>query len=189
MSDRTLDSDFTRESECRSCKARIVWALMSGSGKRNPLDRAPAADGTIVIESWQATEHGMSPLVRVLHGEEREVASRRPVHVAFRDVPTVEGMASMMAPCRVAYCTERADGTLVGPGGVAIATICETHGIILADRVDCGIEGHAVYYTLVPNRARGWRAHCSLSAPVLTLYPPGEGIPEHEQTRPKAKRR
>lgn len=67
---RSLDCEYARESECRTCHAVIVWGIMDGSGKRNPLDRRPDPEGRIVVESWQATSHGMSPVVRVLRAHE-----------------------------------------------------------------------------------------------------------------------
>lgn len=67
---RSLDSDLTHESECRSCHAVIVWSIMDESSKRNPLDRQPDPDGRIVVESWQATDKGMAPVVRVLRAGE-----------------------------------------------------------------------------------------------------------------------
>lgn len=71
----SLDSELTHVSECRSCKADIVWGVMERSGKRNPLDRAPDPDGRIIVEAWQATERGMAPVVRVLHDDELELVS------------------------------------------------------------------------------------------------------------------
>lgn len=67
---RSLDSGLTRESECRACEAVVVWAVMETSGKRNPLNRRPDPDGRLVIVAWQATERGMAPVVRHLHGDE-----------------------------------------------------------------------------------------------------------------------
>lgn len=34
---------------CRSCKARIVWAI-TARGKRMPFDMAPTRDGNMVLE-------------------------------------------------------------------------------------------------------------------------------------------
>lgn len=34
---------------CSSCKRSVFWVVMAKSGKRMPVDIAPAANGTIVI--------------------------------------------------------------------------------------------------------------------------------------------
>jgi len=38
----------TGVSRCRSCRARIVWAITE-RGKRMPLDEQPSAEGTFVV--------------------------------------------------------------------------------------------------------------------------------------------
>lgn len=35
--------------DCRACGAEMAWAVMP-SGKSNPLDPAPAADGNVIID-------------------------------------------------------------------------------------------------------------------------------------------
>ena len=34
---------------CGTCNAEIVWARMVASGKANPLDRKPVANGNVVL--------------------------------------------------------------------------------------------------------------------------------------------
>lgn len=42
-------------SECKSCKASILWVVMAKSGKANPLDAEPCEKGNIhVYEDGQA---------------------------------------------------------------------------------------------------------------------------------------
>jgi hypothetical protein len=43
-----LDATYTR-GDCRQCDAEIAWAEMP-SGKMNPLDPEPAANGNVIIE-------------------------------------------------------------------------------------------------------------------------------------------
>lgn len=66
---RSLATDATHESTCRQCDARIVWAFMDGSGKRNALDRPPNPDGLLVVVGWQVTDRGFAPVVEHLRGD------------------------------------------------------------------------------------------------------------------------
>ena len=52
-------------SECRSCRAPIVWAVTS-DGKRMPLDAAPIPAGNVVLVGTSVTDHGATPTARVL---------------------------------------------------------------------------------------------------------------------------
>lgn len=58
----------TEASECRSCKALILWVEWPASGKRMPVDAGPVFDGNVVIthrktenkliaEKYVGTEH------------------------------------------------------------------------------------------------------------------------------------
>ena len=58
---------------CRSCKAKVVWALTE-KGKRMPVDAEPAVGGTIVLEH---TQQGKPPLARVVSGEELSTMRRQ----------------------------------------------------------------------------------------------------------------
>lgn len=40
---------------CRSCGARVLWAVTAATGSRMPLDEAPVADGYVTIEAWPNT--------------------------------------------------------------------------------------------------------------------------------------
>jgi hypothetical protein len=35
---------------CKSCKAQIVWAISQATGRAMPVDAAPSARGTLVLE-------------------------------------------------------------------------------------------------------------------------------------------
>jgi hypothetical protein len=39
----------TEASECRSCKRKILWVVWPRSGKKMPVDLAPAPAGTVVL--------------------------------------------------------------------------------------------------------------------------------------------
>jgi hypothetical protein len=60
---------MTREKDCHSCGAPVVWACTEHD-RRMPLDRAPDPAGRFVVETWQATGHGMSPVVHWLRDYE-----------------------------------------------------------------------------------------------------------------------
>lgn len=66
---RSLATEATHESTCRACDARVVWAFMDASGKRNALDRPPHPDGLLVVVGWQVTDYGFAPVVEHLRGE------------------------------------------------------------------------------------------------------------------------
>lgn len=38
-------------SECRDCRAPILWAVVTSSGKKMPLDAEPVESGNITVES------------------------------------------------------------------------------------------------------------------------------------------
>lgn len=43
-----------RPGKCRSCGAPVLWVVMAPSGKWNPLDEAPRADGNVIEEGGRA---------------------------------------------------------------------------------------------------------------------------------------
>ena len=43
-------------SQCRSCKAEILWVTMEKSLKKNPLDPEPVPNGNIVIMTVSGSE-------------------------------------------------------------------------------------------------------------------------------------
>ena len=55
-------------SQCKSCKAEIMWVTMERSGKKNPLDPVPVADGNIVIMSVS----GIDRTARGIRADERQ---------------------------------------------------------------------------------------------------------------------
>lgn len=54
-----------RVSRCRSCRAAIVWATVTASGKTMPVDASAHAEGTVRFVSGTAT----GPSVEVLGGD------------------------------------------------------------------------------------------------------------------------
>lgn len=54
---------------CRTCDARIFWAINDRTGKRSPIDDVPDPDGPIVIVS------GPPPVYHVLTKAEREAGT------------------------------------------------------------------------------------------------------------------
>lgn len=50
---------------CRSCRQRIVWAVVRASGKRIPLDPEPRGDGNLAVIG--ATDTGV-PAITYLRG-------------------------------------------------------------------------------------------------------------------------
>lgn len=67
----SLEHENTRETECfrDGCDATVVWACTE-KDNRLPLNRRPDPQGRFVIVSWQATGHGMSPVVHFLRDSE-----------------------------------------------------------------------------------------------------------------------
>lgn len=47
--------------ECRSCGRQIRWMVTAVSGKRIPLDPAPAQDGNIRLDD-EGVAHALNPL-------------------------------------------------------------------------------------------------------------------------------
>ena len=48
--------DCREPSECRSCKALVLWVTWPASGKRMPVDVTPHPIGTVLV-SWRAREN------------------------------------------------------------------------------------------------------------------------------------
>jgi hypothetical protein len=65
--------------ECRSCKARIVWAVTEATGKRVPIDLVDRPDGNLVYTSPPEVD---PPTVRYLRKDEEYDGTRFVSHFA-----------------------------------------------------------------------------------------------------------
>ena len=55
MTDHTT-KDCREPSECRSCKAMVLWVTWPASGKPMPIDVSPHPIGNVVV-AWRRTEN------------------------------------------------------------------------------------------------------------------------------------
>lgn len=53
-----VDKDCREPSECRSCKALVLWVVWAHSGKRMPVDVTPHLIGNVVV-SYRASANQM----------------------------------------------------------------------------------------------------------------------------------
>lgn len=51
MADSLLDSKGRALKRCSWCGAPVRWVTMAASGRKNPLDPEPRADGNVVLEA------------------------------------------------------------------------------------------------------------------------------------------
>lgn len=51
---------------CRSCAARVVWAVTEGDGRPIPLNFDADPDGTVVLLDPVRTPRGAQPVARIL---------------------------------------------------------------------------------------------------------------------------
>jgi hypothetical protein len=62
------------KSNCRSCKAPIVWAITAAKGARMPLDPDPVDDGNVWVVRWKPDG---TPIVAVaLHADAVPILAR-----------------------------------------------------------------------------------------------------------------
>lgn len=54
--DREQQKDCREPSECRSCRALVLWVEWPASGKRMPIDVTPHTIGTVVV-TWRSREN------------------------------------------------------------------------------------------------------------------------------------
>lgn len=61
---------------CSSCGAEIVWAVHQGSGKRMPVDAAPAENGNVRLMRRFTPEGKYVETVATVHGPDARAALR-----------------------------------------------------------------------------------------------------------------
>lgn len=69
-----------RTQQCRSCSARIVWAVNAETKRRAPIDELPSENGNVIFTHDPGM--GSDPEYRVLSKPERAEPATAPRHTS-----------------------------------------------------------------------------------------------------------
>jgi len=84
-----VDKPCTEASECRSCRALILWCIWPNSGKRMPVDVGPVPDGDIVLTHKKQLNQLWA--AKASHLDQEHLAGRHRFTSHFATCPNAAG--------------------------------------------------------------------------------------------------